>query len=113
MSGRPSPAPLVATVTDADGNNVSNALVTFTSPANGDGTFASSGCVSNSPTTVCTVNTGSTGQATSSTFTAGNTTGSYNVTAGVGSPVVSTPSPRPTSMTATSVASGSGVPSTA
>ncbi len=99
-------SPLVATVTDADGNPINNALITFTSPASADGTFASSGCVSNSPTTVCTVDTGTNGQATSSTFTAGGTTGSYNVTASAGSP--STTFAETNLMTATSVASGNG-----
>ncbi len=73
--------PLVATVTDANGNGVSGVTVTFTSPSSADATFASAGCVSNSPTTVCTVNTGTNGQATSSLFTAGATATTYNITA--------------------------------
>jgi hypothetical protein len=99
-------------VTDSDGNPINNALVKFTSPASADGTFASSGCVSNSPTTVCTVDTGTNGQATSSTFTAGATTGGYNVTAAVGSSP-STTFAETNLMTATNVASSSGNGATA
>ncbi len=99
--------PLVATVTDADGNPITNTLVTFTSPASSDGTFASSGCVSNSPTTVCTVDTDGNGQATSSTFTAGTNSGSYTVTATApGS--LSTTFGETNRMTATSVATNTG-----
>jgi hypothetical protein len=76
---------LVALVTDASGNPVDDATVTFTAPSSGaSGTFAASGCTNNSPTTTCVVTTGSNGEATASTFTANNTGGVYyTVTASV------------------------------
>ncbi len=74
--------PLVALVADSFGNPVSGATVTFTAPTSGaSGTFASGGCTTNSPTTTCAVSTGGNGEATSSTFTANSTGGSYNVSA--------------------------------
>jgi hypothetical protein len=56
--------------------------VTFTAPTTGvSGTFASSGCTSNTPTTTCVATTAANGQATSSTFTANaNSGGPYTVT---------------------------------
>ena len=72
-------SPLVVIVKDAGGNPVSGASVTFTAPASGaSGTFAGS-------VKTYTVNTGSNGQATSTTFTAGTTLGAYTVTATTGS----------------------------
>ena len=65
---------LLATVTDAFGNLVPGATVTFTAPGSG-----ASGSFSNSSTAI-PVNTNSSGQA-SETFTANNSTGSYAVTA--------------------------------
>ena len=67
--------PLVALVTDSNGNIVSGATVTFTPPAGGgiaSGTFAG-----NNNTAV----TNTSGLATSATFTANNHAGTYNVTA--------------------------------
>jgi hypothetical protein len=67
--------PLVALVTDANGNPVSGATVTFTAPSSGaSGTFANG-------TATTTATTGANGQATSSTFTAGTSAGSYSVSA--------------------------------
>ena len=67
--------PLVATVTDVNGNPVSGVSVTFTAPGSGaSGTFANS-------TVTTSATTGSTGQATSSTFTANTVAGSYVVSA--------------------------------
>jgi hypothetical protein len=77
--------PLVANVTDDDGNPVSGASVTFTAPALGaSGTFANG-------TNTETDTTDANGDATSSTFTANATAGSYSVTAtvtGVATPAV-------------------------
>jgi len=71
-------APLVVTVFDAYGNPVTGASVTFTAPGSGaSGIFASN----SSPTETDTTN--SSGVATSSTFTANSTLGSYPVTATV------------------------------
>ena len=69
---------LTATVKDAANNPVSNAVVTFTAPANGaSGTFANG-----TATTTTTTNTS--GVATSSTFTANSTAGAnYTVAATV------------------------------
>jgi hypothetical protein len=74
---------LVATVTDTNGNPVSGATVTFTAPGSGaSATFGAGGCISNSPTTICTANTVANGQASSSTFTAGATSGGpYDIAA--------------------------------
>src|SRR6266581_2670584 len=67
-------APLVATVTDAGNNPVSNVVVTFTPPASGaSGTFAGG---------TNTATTNSSGVATSGAFTANSTAGGpYNVVA--------------------------------
>ena len=76
--------PLVAKVTDAYGNPISSASVTFTGPSSGaSGTFAS--CSSNNASfTTCVATTDSSGVATSSTFTANSTGGPYTVTAATG-----------------------------
>ena len=67
--------PLVALVTQ-DGSPLSGASVTFTAPSSGaSGTFASTG------TNTETDTTNASGLATSSTFTANSTTGSYSVVA--------------------------------
>ncbi len=78
--------PLSALVTDAYGNPVSGAVVTFTAPASGaSGTFlaASNGgtCLATGGTAVasCTAVTGVNGIASSLTYTANDTAGSYNV----------------------------------
>lgn len=68
-------APLVATVTDANGNPVGGVTVTFTAPGSGpSGTFAGDG-----PTSTAT--TDPSGVATSMTFTANGTAGTFSVTA--------------------------------
>ena len=65
---------LVATVTDQYGNPVSGVTVTFTPPASGaSGTF----------TTSATAVTNASGVATSNTYTANTTAGTYNVVASV------------------------------
>jgi hypothetical protein len=65
--------PLQATVKDAGGNPVSGVVVTFKPPTSGaGGTFAGN---------VKTATTNASGVATSVTFTANSTTGSYTVTA--------------------------------
>lgn len=70
-------APLVALVVDASSNPVSGAAVTFTAPASGaSGTFANG-------TATETDTTNASGLATSTTFTANATTGSYTVAAAV------------------------------
>jgi len=67
-------SPLVAKVADAYGNSVSGVTVTFTAPGSGaSGTFAGS---------VNTAVTNASGIATSATFTANTTAGSYTVSAG-------------------------------
>ena len=75
--------PLVANVLDEFGNPVSGASVTFTAPGGGgvvhggeppSGTFATSGTAQEVDTTDAN------GNATSSTFTANDATGTYNVT---------------------------------
>ena len=76
--------PLVATVTDAFGNLVPGASVTFSGPTTGASeTFATGGnCSSNPHTYSCVVTTGSNGQVTTSTFTANTTAGGpYNISA--------------------------------
>ncbi len=74
---------LVVTATDAYGNAESGLAVTFAAPASGaSATFAS--CTSNPNTYSCTQNTGTNGQATSSTFTANGANGAYSVTASAG-----------------------------
>jgi len=73
-------APLVALVTDAAGNPLRNASVTFTAPASG----ASAGFASSA-----TVTTNASGLATSPTATANTTAGSYTIsaaTSGVATP---------------------------
>ncbi len=69
-------APLEAIVKDAGGNPVSGATVTFTPPlaSGASGTFAVGGNIAT---------TNASGVATSGTFTANGTTGSYTVTASV------------------------------
>ena len=71
--------PLVATVTDGDGNAVTGVSVTFTAPASGaSGLFADGG----TPAATDTVMTDANGKATSTTFTANATPGGpYNVVA--------------------------------
>ena len=73
--------PLVASVTDAFGNPVSGASVTFTGPSSGaGGTFAT--CAGGNPQPyMCVATTGANGQATSSTFTANATAAAYSVSA--------------------------------
>jgi hypothetical protein len=69
-------SPLVAVVRDSGGNPVPNAMVTFTPPASGQsGTFFGG---------MNTAVTNGSGVATSMTFTANGTPGSYNVTAASG-----------------------------
>jgi hypothetical protein len=75
-------APLVATVTDQNGNPVSGVSVTFTAPASGAG-----GTFSTGQTTI-TGTTDANGQV-SATFTANTRAGTYSVTASVAG--VSTP----------------------
>jgi hypothetical protein len=71
-------APLVATVVDSNSNPVTGVSVTFTAPASGaSGTFASNSSVTETDTT------NASGVATSSTFTADATAGSYTVAATV------------------------------
>ncbi len=70
-------AALQAKVVDANGNPVSGKTVTFTAPASGAGGTFMNG------TNQDTETTGPDGIATSSTFTANGTVGSYTVTAGV------------------------------
>jgi len=78
------PVPLAVTVTDADGNDVAGALVTFEAPASGaSGTFAGAG-------RAVSVSTNSDGVATAPDFSANETVGGYVVTAtvrGAASPV--------------------------
>ena len=70
--------PLVATVVDSNQNPVSGVSVTFTAPPTGaSGAFASNSTSSETDTT------NASGVATSSTFTANATAGSYTVTATV------------------------------
>jgi hypothetical protein len=75
--------PLVAIVKDQYGNPVSGVSVIFAAPTSAaSGTFASAGCTTNTPTTICGVSTDASGLATSSTFTANATSGGpYNVSA--------------------------------
>ena len=70
--------PLQATVTDAYGNPVNHAMVTFTAPSSGaSGTFAGG-------VTTATAQTDGSGVAQAPTLTAGATAGSFSVTAAVG-----------------------------
>jgi hypothetical protein len=82
-------SPLAATVTDSYGNTKSGVSVTFSAPSSGaSATFASGGnCISNPQTYQCVATTNGSGVATSSTFTANASQGTYNVgaTAGGGS----------------------------
>ncbi len=73
--------PLLASVTDAYGNPVSGASVTFTGPSSGaGGSFAT--CAGGNPQSyTCVATTGANGQATSSRFTANGTAGAYTVSA--------------------------------
>ena len=77
--------PLVAKVADGDGNAVSGASVTFTAPSSGSAAsvvFASSGTNSEVDAT------NASGQATSSSMTANNHAGTYNISATVGTHTV-------------------------
>ena len=77
-------SPLTALVTDANGNPVSGASVTFqVVPASGgaSATFAAKGCSSSTKSPVCVVTTKSDGQATTSTFTANSSPGNYTIVA--------------------------------
>ncbi len=78
--------PLSATVTDTYGNTKSGVSVTFSAPASGaSATFAAGGgCISNPQTYQCVASTNSSGVATSSTFTANATRGTYNISATAG-----------------------------
>src|SRR5205814_199082 len=68
---------LAAKVTDAGGNPVAGATVTFTAPSSGaSGTFANGSATTNATTDP-------TGVATASAFTANTTAGSYTVSASV------------------------------
>ncbi len=71
--------PLVATITDGDGNGVPGISVTFTAPASGaSGTFADGG----TPAATDPETTDANGNATSTAFTANSTVGGpYNVVA--------------------------------
>jgi len=71
--------PLVATVTDLYSNPVPGVSVTFTAP--GTGASSTFGACASNPANACVQPTGATGQATSSTFTANGTAGTYNITA--------------------------------
>ena len=75
--------PLVALVTDAYGNPVPGGSVTFVGPSSGVvESFASAGCTSNPQTYSCVAVTNASGDATSSTFTAGTVAGGpYNISA--------------------------------
>ncbi len=81
--------PLMALVTDVDGNPVSGVTVTFMSPttngATGKFTATAAGLCPGTGTAknTCTAITNSMGIATSSTLTASATVGPYNVTAGI------------------------------
>ncbi len=70
-----SPFGTFSVLVNSNGSPLGGASVTFTAPSTADGTFMSNGTASETQTT------GSNGIATSSTFTAGSTAGSYNVTA--------------------------------
>jgi type II secretory pathway pseudopilin PulG len=82
-------APLSVLVTDASGNPVAGVTVTFTSPTNGaTGRFAAnttgSACLaSGTARTSCTAVTNASGIATSLSFSATGTAGTYNVTASI------------------------------
>ncbi len=93
---------LVATVTDQYGNPVSGVTVTFTPPASGaSGTF----------TTSSTAVTNASGVATSNTYTANTTSGTYNVVAsatGASSANFSETNAAKTTGDTLSLASGSG-----
>ena len=74
---------LVATATDTYGNTVSGVTVTFTAPSTGaSAAFAS--CISNPQPYSCVQTTSAAGTATSSTFTANGTNGTYTITASAG-----------------------------
>jgi hypothetical protein len=74
---------LAAAVTDSYGNGKSGVAVTFGAPASGaSATFAAGGnCSTNPQTYQCVATTNSSGVATSSTFTANSSQGTYNVAA--------------------------------
>ena len=75
--------PLAAKVTDSYGNTATGVSVTFSAPSSGaSATFASGGnCTSNPQTYQCVATTNPGGVATSSTFTANASQGTYNVSA--------------------------------
>ncbi len=86
LVNQPFPSALKATVTDSLGNPIIGDLVTFTAPASGaSGTFAGTGLAS------ATVAASATGVATSPTFTANGTVGSYQVSAIAASTAVTQP----------------------
>ncbi len=95
--------PLVAMVKDSSGNPISGAVVVFRAPATGaSGTFAGG---------ISAATTDASGTATSAAFIAGNTAGSYTVTASVAG--VSTPasfSLTNTAGTAASISAAAGTP---
>jgi hypothetical protein len=74
---------LAATATDSFGNAKSGVSVTFGAPASGaSATFAAGGnCTGNPQTYQCVATTNASGVATSSTFTANGSQGTYNVAA--------------------------------
>lgn len=75
-------SPLVALVSDAFGNPVAGAPVTFAGPLAGAGaTFASAGCTSNAPVSRCVTTTTADGRATTSAISANATAGAYQVSA--------------------------------
>lgn len=98
-------SPFAALITDASGNPIAGATVTFTAPATGaSGTFANG-----TRTTTATTNTS--GQATSSVFTANATGGSYAVSAGAtgtSSTTFATTNQPLTTATALALANGPG-----
>jgi hypothetical protein len=94
--------PLVATVTDQYGNPVSGVTVTFTPPASG---------ASGSFTTSSTAVTNASGVATSNTYTANTTAGTYSVVASATGVASVNFSETNKVVTASSVASGTGTTS--
>lgn len=80
--------PLVATVADQYGNDISGASVTFAGPASGASETFAPTCTSNPHPYSCVATTGANGQATSSAFTANGTAGGYNISASVGAATV-------------------------
>jgi adhesin/invasin len=74
-------SPLSVFVTDAYGNPVSGAAVTFAAPSSGVGGSFATGCTSNPFSYTCVATTGANGIAKSSIFTANAIVGPYSVTA--------------------------------